>query len=71
MLETLPSLPGVGMAEGTQRVPPGVATTTCRTSFLGWRSSDPSFLLQDLERLFEANGIKVGNALIFLLTRCL
>lgn len=33
------------------------------------RSSDPSFLLQDLERLFEANGIKVGNTLTFLLTR--
>lgn len=33
------------------------------------RSSDPSFPLQDLERLFEANGIKVGNALTFLLTR--
>ena len=35
------------------------------------RSSDPSFLLQDLERLFEANGIKVGSALTFLLTRWL
>lgn len=68
MLETLPSLPGVGMAEGTQSVLPGFVTTTC---FLGWRSSDPSFLLQDLERLFEANGIKVGNALTFLLRRCL
>lgn len=33
------------------------------------RSSDPSFLLQDLERLFEANGIKVGNTLIILLIR--
>lgn len=33
------------------------------------RSWDLSFPLQDLERLFEAYGIKVGDPLSFLLTR--
>lgn len=73
MLETPPSLSGVGTAEGTQCVPRGLAINHPRTRARGERrgSSDLSFLLQDLERLFEANGIKVGSTLTILLTRWL
>lgn len=40
MLATPPSLPGIGMAEGTPCRPPGLAITTRAASFPGWKGEE-------------------------------
>lgn len=40
MLATPPSLHGVGMAEGTLCMPPGLAIATCVASFSGWKGEE-------------------------------